>query len=235
MAARSVICLLENRTDIPLIHVDHGHSSGEFTDPWYPPGVVEPRQVGEWRSESDGFMTGAIGFVKYSIIVDRQRQLIELSRDNQRGMTITNDFSGTTSTDILPKANILVGTSAFGAFNDTTATYIVELESKVFEGFAEPSPRSRSQKLNLNANPAEWAGDWDAGNIYVTLHSAGDKRMTANVTDLTITPALQFTQDFDLGHPTWVAKHALSAALNNQLSGGFAPLAKIFRLQHSRR
>ncbi|WP_057176780.1 hypothetical protein [Paraburkholderia caribensis] len=65
MAARSTEIALHNETDFPLVKIEDGLESGEWTDPWYPPAIIEPHRVGEWRSESDGFMTGTEGHVRY--------------------------------------------------------------------------------------------------------------------------------------------------------------------------
>lgn len=110
MAARSVRCLVSNQTDFPMARVSSDHSSGEFTDPWYPPGTIQPRQVTEWRSESNGFMTGAIGSAKYSIQVSdgsgEHLEHIDIAWGNpfiglnSASIAITNDFSGTASADL---------------------------------------------------------------------------------------------------------------------------------------
>jgi hypothetical protein len=65
MPARTVRCFLDNQTDSPLFFDSDHHDHGEFTGGWSPPAVIAPGTTGEWRTESDGILTGTEGRVKY--------------------------------------------------------------------------------------------------------------------------------------------------------------------------
>lgn len=104
MAARSVQCQLSNQTDAPFHYVSDHHEHGQFTDPWYPPAVIEPGAIGEWRTESDGFMTGTEGNVRYSTSVPDANgghvEFIECHWDNpfigsnNSSISVVEDFTG---------------------------------------------------------------------------------------------------------------------------------------------
>lgn len=42
-------------------------SHGEWTNPWQPPEIINPQSDGEWRSESNGVLTGTEGSIRFSI------------------------------------------------------------------------------------------------------------------------------------------------------------------------
>lgn len=106
MAARSVRILFSNLTDQPLKFVTDGHSSGQFTDPWYPPPIIHAQAIAEWRSESDGIFTGAVGSATYEI--GSPNSLIQIDWDNPYvGFNSCNlSVSDKFSTNPVPKSVI---------------------------------------------------------------------------------------------------------------------------------
>ncbi|QWT21567.1 hypothetical protein KPL74_06060 [Bacillus sp. NP157] len=107
MAARSVRCLFSNQTSSFLSYVSDHHDHGQFTDPWYPPASIAPGGMAEWRSESDGFMTGTEGTVRYSTAViegsSGHTEFLDVHWDNpfiggnSANATATLDFSNAPS------------------------------------------------------------------------------------------------------------------------------------------
>ncbi|WP_036254404.1 hypothetical protein [Methylobacter sp. BBA5.1] len=103
MAARTVRCFLSNQTDTAFTYVSDEHDHGQFTDPWYPPAVIAPGSIGQWRSESDGFMTGTEGNVRYSTSVPDadggHTEFIEVHWDNpfigqnNASISVVEDFT----------------------------------------------------------------------------------------------------------------------------------------------
>ena len=74
MATREFHGIIHNTWDNPLFRVADECDSGQWQDPWYPskiPGAgrIDPQQHGEWRSESDGFMTGTSGWARWAVLV----------------------------------------------------------------------------------------------------------------------------------------------------------------------
>lgn len=67
MAARSTRIVLHNQTDFALIDPQVDLPHGQWTDPWQPKPRIEAHAIGEFRSESDGVMTGTEGSVRYRI------------------------------------------------------------------------------------------------------------------------------------------------------------------------
>ena len=67
MAARSTDVVLHNHTDFALVKIEDSLDHGIWTDPWQPPGVIGAHSDGEWRSESDGVLTGTEGHVRYRL------------------------------------------------------------------------------------------------------------------------------------------------------------------------
>jgi hypothetical protein len=253
-----------------MTRVDLGHTSGQFTDPWYPPVNIDNGQVVEWRSESDGVMTGAIGHAKYSVnILDdsgNHTEFVEIDWDNPYwGTNSSNayafdDFSGDPSTDLIisnciqsgsvPNAAKVAGldfeawldTLLFPPYilanavswNDTNALYGVQYQPPPPPpqlGGKDVPPvdlRSLPRKLNTDANPAQWRGDWQADGIYVTLLDDGGGNMSAYVTDRTMNPMIQFTQQFTFGEPSWVGQHLVYAAIAQDL-GTNSAVSKVFQ------
>jgi hypothetical protein len=74
MAAREFHGIIYNTWDKPLYRVADECDSGQWQDPWYPSkipgaGKIDPLQHGEWRSESDGFLTGTSGWARWAVSV----------------------------------------------------------------------------------------------------------------------------------------------------------------------
>lgn len=74
MAAREFHGVIKNEWDNPLFRSADNVDGGEWQDPWYPSrvpgaGKINPQEEGEWRSESDGVMTGTSGWARWSVRV----------------------------------------------------------------------------------------------------------------------------------------------------------------------
>lgn len=74
MAAREFRGAILNQWDNPLVHIDDEVDSGEWQEPWLPskiPGAgrINHNEQGEWRSESDGIMTGTSGWALWGVRV----------------------------------------------------------------------------------------------------------------------------------------------------------------------
>lgn len=74
MAAREFHGTIKNEWDNPLIDAGNDVDSGEWQDPFSPStvpgaGKINPQQMGEWRSESGGVMTGTSGWARWSVRV----------------------------------------------------------------------------------------------------------------------------------------------------------------------
>jgi hypothetical protein len=76
MAAREFHGIIYNMWDKPLYWSNDDCDSGQWQDPWYPskvPGAgrIDPQQHGEWRSESDAFITGTgtSGWARWAVKV----------------------------------------------------------------------------------------------------------------------------------------------------------------------
>jgi hypothetical protein len=104
MAARTVKCLFYNRTDSVVTKTSENINWGIITDPWNIPGSIAPHTVAEWRTESDGFMTGTEGFAHFSafdgtgtnnIVAHWNNPFVGL---NECSMDVTMDFTGAPST-----------------------------------------------------------------------------------------------------------------------------------------
>ena len=108
MAVRSVRCLFSNQTSSSLSYVSDHHDSGKFTDPWYPPTTIAAGGMAEWRSESDGFMRGTVGSVRYSTgVIDGSSvhtEFLDVQWDNpfiganSADLSATTDFTNKPST-----------------------------------------------------------------------------------------------------------------------------------------
>jgi hypothetical protein len=213
-------------------------------------------------------MTGAIGSAKYSIGVfdgsGTHTEFVDIAWDNpyiganSASISVTNDFSGTPSTDLdsasfiqsgsLPNAQKVAGLDVEAwldtllfppyiianavSYNDTNAFYGISFQQPPqFQGDfpGPPDLKNQPRKLNVNANPADWRGQWKDDNIYVTIWDSGNGRMTVYVTDRTSNPLLEFSQDVVLGVFGWVAEHTLGAAIDSPLSGGSAAVSQVLR------
>jgi hypothetical protein len=110
MAARTVRCLLSNQTASAFSLFDDSYSSGQFTDPFFPPPVMAPGAIAEWRSGSCGFMRGAAGGVRYSTGVPDSTgghtESINITWDNpfigpnRAKIDVIVDFTGKSSTTL---------------------------------------------------------------------------------------------------------------------------------------
>jgi hypothetical protein len=74
MAAREFQGVLVNNWDNPLVRTADNVDSGQWQDPWLPshvPGAgrINPQEQGEWRSESDGILTGTSGWARWGVRV----------------------------------------------------------------------------------------------------------------------------------------------------------------------
>ena len=100
MAARSVHIAFKNLTDETLVRVDEGLSHGIYTEPWFPPATIAPDAVGEWQTESDGFLTGTEGSAKYRLSNGNFDEFVTVTWDNPyvgangSSISIIEDFSG---------------------------------------------------------------------------------------------------------------------------------------------
>ena len=75
MAAREFHGVIVNQWESPLIWSTDDCDSGEWQDPWYPskvPGAghIDPSREGEFRSESNGVMTGTSGWARWGVRVN---------------------------------------------------------------------------------------------------------------------------------------------------------------------
>lgn len=74
MAAREFQGVLVNNWTSPLFRTADDVDSGEWQDPFLPshvPGAghINPQEQGEWRSESDGILTGTSGWARWGVRV----------------------------------------------------------------------------------------------------------------------------------------------------------------------
>src|SRR5690348_1369743 len=75
MAAREFHGVIVNNWEHPLTFVDASVDGGGWQDPWSPsrrpgPGLINPHEQAEWRSERDGVMTGTSGWSLWGTRVD---------------------------------------------------------------------------------------------------------------------------------------------------------------------
>jgi hypothetical protein len=73
MAKRSTRVTLSNNTNYTLSLLGATPCHGIWTEPWRPPSQILPKTHGAWQSESEGFLTGTEGWVKYVIQNDDLR------------------------------------------------------------------------------------------------------------------------------------------------------------------
>ena len=118
------------------------------------------------------------------------------------------------------------------SFNDTNAFYGVGFEQKPINnapfGGEAVDITTLPRKPNMDANPQEWQGQWQRGGVCVTLTDLAGARMSAFVTDQTITPMIQFTDQFVVGSLSSAGQHLISAQINKAL-GLATPVSKGFR------
>jgi hypothetical protein len=109
MAKRSTRVTLSNNTSYPLMFLGSaGPCHGKWTEGgWNPPDQIQSKEAGAWETQSDGFLTGTEGWVKYLIATRDPRcaqQLVYIHWDNPfvwSGHTNPIDFQVSNS-DIKP-------------------------------------------------------------------------------------------------------------------------------------
>jgi len=72
MAAREFHGVILNQWENPLVWNKDEVDGGEWQDPWYPSrgsGRIGTNTEAEWRSESDGIMTGTSGWARWGVRV----------------------------------------------------------------------------------------------------------------------------------------------------------------------
>jgi hypothetical protein len=225
---------------------------GDYTGSWHPPKVIKGGSRAEWRSESDGILTGTEGYLTYSIAVPDQAnghtEFVKIHWDNPYigvnscDLSVTFDFSGANSTDIQESHTIttnlppnleemadgdveawidavlfppFIFANANTAGNDAVALFEIRFPPQ--PQFNIPPPGTRTQRENVSLDPAQWAGAWGGEGVYVTIIQNGGHRMTAQVTDNTSDPQLQFSEDFLLGTLHWAAAHSAADMLSSQV------------------
>ena len=73
MPARTARCIFFNQTNLDMTLVSSDDLvHGDYTGSWHPPKVIKGGSRAEWRSESDGVLTGTEGYLTYSIAVPDQ-------------------------------------------------------------------------------------------------------------------------------------------------------------------
>src|SRR5262245_20958479 len=84
MASREFHGRLHNRWTSDLTWLQAEVDGGIWQDPWLPSvkaGVIHPGEIAEWRSESDGFMTGTSGWSLWSTTVGNHTEWITVGWD----------------------------------------------------------------------------------------------------------------------------------------------------------
>lgn len=100
MPARTVRCQFKNLTDETLELESEHLDFGIYTGSWTPPKTIAARGVGEWRTESDGFMQGTEGRARYRVPSGEGSEFIDLWWDNpfyggnKSSLDIVEDFTG---------------------------------------------------------------------------------------------------------------------------------------------
>lgn len=113
MAARTVRCIFNNRTSETITKTTENVNWGIITDPWAIPSSIGPGQTAEWRTESDGFMTGTEGFAHFIVSDGTAQNNLVAHWDNpffgpnNCSMDVTMDFTGAPSTSFVWKCGIL--------------------------------------------------------------------------------------------------------------------------------
>ncbi|MCU5397022.1 hypothetical protein CN539_21520 [Bacillus toyonensis] len=82
MAVREFHGAILNKWDHPIIWVKDHLNGGIWTDPWSPSQTakeIKPGEVGRWRSESDGFMTGTSGWALWRMSADDHQEFLRIS------------------------------------------------------------------------------------------------------------------------------------------------------------
>jgi hypothetical protein len=114
---------------------------------------------------------------------------------------------------VLFPPNIFANANTSG--NDAVALFEIRFAPQ--PQFNVPQPGPRTQRENVSLDPAQWTGAWAGQNVYVTIIHDGGQRMTAQVTDTTINPQLQFSEDFLLGTLHWAGAHSATHLLASEV------------------
>ncbi|KIK55251.1 hypothetical protein GYMLUDRAFT_248853 [Collybiopsis luxurians FD-317 M1] len=116
----SVAVTFENKTDLTLIRVEAELEHGIWATNQYPPEIISPHSVGKWKSESNGFMTGTAGYVKYAM---------DSGKESILRVYWSNPFAGSNSYDgsiAGPKEHEYVWSYTGGTGNNASVSFKLE-------------------------------------------------------------------------------------------------------------
>jgi hypothetical protein len=108
--------ILNASSSLNLVQTFNHLCGGEWTGGWAPPASIASGSAGELQSESDGFMTGTEGYVKYDVVGPTGRQgMIYVYWDNPYYGNTHFRFA-TNEDDVYPDCDytIQAGSSTFG-------------------------------------------------------------------------------------------------------------------------
>lgn len=251
MAARTVRCFFKNMTDLPLVRLSDEKEKlphGIYTDPWYPPQTIAAGAVGEWRTESNGFMTGTEGRARYRIGSDHValwwdnpfigrndssiRIVQEFGGDDSKVFEGANTISGYPPPHLesMKDGEIVAWIAAFlfppvifanaSMAGDATAIFAIRRKARVSSPLFGPQGSGpRSSRINMSQKPGEWQGLWTGNAVSVTLSHLGGGSMSANITDTTPQAPLQLQETFSLGLSNWVF-NVFALAVQRDLGSG---------------
>ena len=101
--------------------------------------------------------------------------------------------------------------------NDATAVFAIREKAQVSSPlFGAQGSGPRSSRINTAQKPAEWEGLWANNAVSVSIFSHGGGSMSANITDTTANPILQFEEPFRLGQLGW-AFNAFALGMHQEL------------------
>lgn len=128
MPHRSFRVMIQNASSSLTLNQTFSHlCHGEWTGGWAPPPSIAPGALGGMQSESDGFMTGTEGYVKYDVVGPTGLDSPPTARQGMIYIYWDNPFYGythfrfaTSSTDVPPDCDFSIpaGTSAFPGGGD---------------------------------------------------------------------------------------------------------------------
>jgi hypothetical protein len=109
--------------------------------------------------------------------------------------------------------------------NNATALFAIKFQTAPQNVFTISAAGPRSVRENTKLDPAQWTGNWLGDGVYVTLLNDDGGKMTAQVTDQSAIPSLQFSEDFVMSKIHWALSHdfANMASRLVQRSGGIKP------------
>ncbi|KIK55252.1 hypothetical protein GYMLUDRAFT_175880 [Collybiopsis luxurians FD-317 M1] len=119
-ATCSVAATFENKTDLLLTRIDAYLEHGEWAKDQYPPDHISPKSEGRWKSESNGFMTGTAGYVKY-VLGDGGESILRVYWSNP--FSGSNSYSGSITG---PKEHEYACSYTGGVGNNASVTYTLE-------------------------------------------------------------------------------------------------------------